>query len=135
MDNQIETSNPQRNKWRNRLILFLRWAGGWITGLVIGLFLYFVNEAINPPLIGPILAGQEEFFEDLVFILLYDHFKSSDPIDLISLLLFSTIWGIAGALLFSGKKRQIRLGVILLILYSIIGMVWYVFKLISVISN
>lgn len=135
MDEQKVIPNPKPDKWQNWLILLSRWLGGGIAGLGIGLFLFILNETTYIPLFGAVIAGQIELLEDLLFILLSDLFGASDSIDLIALLLFGAIWGIAGALLFSGKKRQIGLGWILLVLFSIIGMVWYVIKSIGVISN
>lgn len=121
--------NP--NKWRGRLILSLRWILGGFVGLIVSLSLYM----IHPPILGPITLGQEQLLFYLIFDILYERFGSTELIFTISVILFSTIWMVISALIFSGKKRQIRLGAALITLYSIIGMIWYMILLIGVISH
>ena len=131
MESSDTQSDPKPNEWRGRLILSLRWILGGMVGLVVSLSLYM----IHPPILGPIALGQEQLLFYLVFEILYERFGSTEQIFTIPIILFSAIWMVIGALIFSGGKRQIKLGAILLILYSITGMIWYMILLIGVISH
>ena len=125
MDGHNSNIASQPNKWRSWLFISLRWLGGGIIGLALGLILLILSETINPPLLGPIIAGQQEFFDLLLFYTLYDRFKSFELIENLSLTIHLAIWGIIGALLASGIKLQIRIGMIFLFLYTIMGCLFY----------
>jgi len=126
MNTHNRATNSQSNKRQSWPVLFLRWLGGAIVGYIIGFFLLIVSETANPPLLGAVIAGQEELFENVFFHILYDNSSSIDLIYNVSLLVYSSIWGLIGALLTSGVKRQIKAGVILLISYVIVGGLFYI---------
>jgi len=127
LDNQNSRINSRPENWRNWLLLSLRWLAGGLVGFVVGLFLFILGETVHPPLLGPIIAGQEELFNELMFYVFDDYFGSSDLIYGASFLAYSAIWMIIGALLLSGRSKQIKTGAILLILYVMIGCLWYVY--------
>ena len=126
MDNQNIATYSGPKKWQSWLVLFLRWLLGAIAGYIIGFILLIITERINPPLLEPIIAGQQELFEGLIFYMFYDDAKSFDLILDVSLFVYCTIWGLIGALPASARKKQTKAGVILLILYIIVGFLSYV---------
>ncbi len=111
-------------------LLFLRWIVGGIVGFVCSFFLLITAETVYPPILGPIIAGQQELFYELIFYISFDHFGSVDFIYNLSVFIYSTVWGLIGALIASGRKQQKRIGVILLVIYVVAGavfmMIWTV---------
>jgi|GEM_PF-5429383 len=133
MDHSNTDVNRQPKERLGWLILFLRWFVGGIVGYISSLFLLIITETVYPPLLGPIIAGQQELFYEIFFYMSFDNFRSSDFIYQASVFVYSTLWGLIGALLASGRKKQKRFGMILLLLYVVAGgcflMAWSVLSL------
>ncbi len=121
MDNLKTVHKQQPQKWKSWFVLLLRWFIGGFAGFISGLFLFVVSETFFPPLLGPIIAGQEELFDALIYLLSNNYSNSTG-----SLFIYFTIWGLIGALFISGRKMQIKIGVVLLILYIVAGGLFYV---------
>ncbi|MDK1029586.1 MAG: hypothetical protein QGD88_09435 [Anaerolineae bacterium] len=136
--NKLKTGrDPQPKKWKNWLILFSRWLLGSVVGAIIGLALHFLKVIIYPPILGPIIQGQRALFDQLIFsiyYLLFNNYLSSDLRFYLSLIIYATLWGLIGALLLSGKKKQIKIGVVLLVIYLVVGGVYFIFLTISLIG-
>lgn len=126
MSDQNSISDSQSKNWRMRLILFLRWLGGALLGYIISFLLLILNETGNLPLLGLVISGQEELFELAFFYALYGKLGSTDSTYNVALFVYASLWGLVGALLISGRRKQIRLGVIFLILYVITGCLSYI---------
>jgi hypothetical protein len=127
MNRQNTDIDSQPVKWQTRFVLFLRWLGGGLVGLAVGLLLFVLSESGEPPVLGPIIAGQQEFFDELMFYLFHGYFGSSDSIYGASILAYSAIWVAIGALLMSGRRKQIKTGAILFLFYITIGFLWYLY--------
>lgn len=126
MESSNNPSSPHVNNWQSRLILFLRYLGGGVVGLIFGLILFILSETINPPLLGPIIAGQMELFEIIFFYTLYDQFQSFELLENLSFIMYFSLWGTIGALIASNRKHQVRIGGFLLFLYLIMGCLFYI---------
>jgi hypothetical protein len=127
MSDQTVTMNPQPKKRKTRLVLSLRWLGGALMGFLAALLLFVLAESGQPPVLGLIIAGQQEFFDELMFNVFDGSSGSSDSLYGASILAYSAIWVVIGALLMSGKRKQIRTGTILFIFYIILGFLWYLY--------
>lgn len=127
MNSQNTDVNSQSAKWRTRFVLFLHWLGGGLAGFAVGLLLFVLSESGQPPVLGLIIAGQQEVFDALMFYVFDGSSGSSDSIYGASILAYSAIWMVIGALLISGRRKQVRTGTILFIFYIIIGFLWYLY--------
>ena len=125
MNNYNNTTNSQSNERQSWLILIFRLLGGSIVGYISGFFLLILSETVHPPLLGPVIAGQEELFDNIFFYILYENSGSLDLIHNVSLLVFLSFWGLIGALILSGRRKLVKIGKILLILYVITGCLSY----------
>ncbi len=126
MDNLNTTASPHLKDRKGWVVLFLRWFLGGVVGFISGLSLLIINFVTGPLCpVGFILLGQYVLFENLIYTILYDKFISRTlhhmSASLVSLLIYSVFWGAIGALLASGRKKQIIVGTILLILYILLG--------------
>src|SRR5690349_20111683 len=101
MDDLDTHSNPQPKKLSNRKLPVLRWLGGSAVGCFSGLLLLVITFALGPVPLGMILIGQylmfEQFFE--FFWSLFGVAISSELHFLTSVLGYSIVWAIIGALL------------------------------------
>jgi uncharacterized membrane protein len=122
-------------KQRNWLILILRWLIGGAVAYKVSLFLFILSETQYPPVLGPIISGQQGLFYKLTFNFLYSHLNSSDLIFEISIFLYQFIWVTTSALIASGEKIQMRIGVILLIIYILLGIGFSMFSIIWFVST
>jgi hypothetical protein len=126
MDNQNIGSNPQPNKLPNWPVLFLRWLLGALVAIVISASFYFalLNHNFSGPFLWvleklPVLAAP---FVGHIYLFYppRDSFLSVYS-------LFVTIpvlsWGLVGAMLASVRKSQIRIGIILFVLFVLVGYV------------
>lgn len=133
---KLNTTQPLSTKMRNWLLLLVRWFIGGFVGYVGSFILFAVSSQGFLPLLGLIFVGQHELFNRIIFSIyffLYNNFPSSDLKLNASLMIYSTLWGVIGALIASGRQKQKRFGVILLLLYVVIGgcffLVWSVLSL------
>jgi hypothetical protein len=125
MDNLNIDNNPQQNKRSNRLSLFLRWLVGGVIGFVSGLLLLGISFALGPTLLGFIFVGQYLIFEQFFFFIFWSLYREaiSNGLDfLTSVLVYSIVWGIIGALLGSGRKKQVIIGIVIVIIYVAVGL-------------
>ena len=125
MDNQNTATNLQSKKWRRSLIQLLRLLGGAILGYLISFGLLIFDGTVFLPLLGMIISGQEELFELVFFYALYDTLRSMGAVQGMAEFVYTSLWALIGALLMSGRRKQIRIGVIFLILYVIFGYLIY----------
>jgi hypothetical protein len=126
MSDQNAITDSQSKNRRIRLVLFLRWLGGALLGYFVSFLLLILNETGSLPFLGLVISGQEELFELTFFYALYDKLGSTDSTYNVALFVYASLWGLVGALLMSGRRKQIRLGVIFLILYVITGCLSYI---------
>jgi hypothetical protein len=128
MNNPDTAGTPPPKRQPVGLLLFLRWLLGGIAGYVAGVFLLILGYTGQPPLLGPIIVGQVEFFNNLFYWTSLDTFIESPPITFFGTSGFacSLLWGITGSLLASGRKRQMTSGMIFLILYLLLGGVYFI---------
>ncbi len=126
MNNLNTDINPQPSKPSNWLALSLRWLGGGAIGCISGLLLLVITFALGPiALFGFIFLGQYLIFERFVFFVyssLYGDAISYELNFLVSLFVYSMIWGVIGALFTSGRKKQIVLGAIIITIYVVVGL-------------
>lgn len=118
------TTQPFSTKLRNWLMLLARWFIGGLVGYVGSFILFAVSSQGFLPLLSLIFVGQHELFNRIIFAIysfLFNNFPSSDLKLNASLLIYSTLWGVIGALLLSGRKRQIKIGLLFLIIYIVVG--------------
>ena len=116
----IENYKAKPNKYRSNLVLIFRWLIGFFVGFGISALVYidFLNNIyIIPFPIAVPFIGQYYFFNYLIY--------SSTSYSNYSITFPAMIWGIIGALLISGKKNQIKIGTIALIVYVVAGIVLY----------
>lgn len=125
MDNQNTAANSQSKKWRKLPIQLLRLLGSAILGYLISFVLLIINGIVFLPLLGKIISGHEELFEFVFFYAFYDTIRSMGAVHGMALFVYTSLWALIGALLMSGKRKQIRIGVIFLILYVIVGRLAY----------
>jgi hypothetical protein len=119
MGNQNLLSNPQPNKLSN-WPLPLRWLLGGLAGFGISSLLYlnFLTDInIIPVLLKVPFIGQYYVLNYLIY--------SGLNSDKYSIIIPALIWGVIGALLTSGNKKQIDSGWTLLIFYVIGGIGLY----------
>jgi hypothetical protein len=136
MNNQ-DTMDSRSKQWRSWLVLFSRWLLGGFIGFGLSAWICFgyITNTITGPLLwvvdflpiitflfsGPLLLFDPSFFgnKDLI-----DSLVRSFPYvdyDFLVISLPSIIWGFIGALLASGRKNQLKLGIIFFLLYVAIG--------------
>jgi len=108
MDDRKTASNPQPNRWSSWL--FLRWFIGALAGYISSIFLFVISESVFPPLLEPAIAGQEELFDVLIYFILDISSISKSKTGLWPLFVYSTVWGLIGALLASGSRKQTKIG-------------------------
>lgn len=122
IDNKSKNQSPKKSSG-----IFLRWLLGSIIsgmGSLVAIGITFIKVPIL--IFGLIFLGQYEFCRKIVSSITKS-FSYEDIIlqyilnSIFSLILYSVSWGLIGALLASGRKKQIFGGVVLLILYAIIG--------------
>jgi hypothetical protein len=99
-----------------------------VLGFLISLLLYILGETGNLSLPGWIFFSQEETLEIAFFYALYDkwHSMTLSQVDNAALLAYSSLWAFIAALLVSGRRKLIRLGVIFLLLYVVTGCLSYI---------
>ena len=136
MDDQVIVSSSHQNGWR---LLFLRWLLGGLLGFGLSALIcygYLSNDATGflsivsdclpliPFIFGsslllfdPSFFGSKELIDSLERL-----FPTMDRIFII-VLIPSLIWGLVGALLASGRKNQIKVGLLLFLLYAAIGLI------------
>jgi hypothetical protein len=126
MDNQNIDSNPQPNKLPNWPVLFLRWLLGALAGIGLSSWIYFGLK--NDAFTGPFLWVLEMLF--ILFIpfvghlyLFYSGATSFSHVNDFFMTFPVLSWGLVGAMLASGRKSQIKIGTILLILFVVVGYV------------
>jgi hypothetical protein len=109
------------------LLVLLRWLLGGIAGYMMSLYVFFTVDTFHPPLLEPIIIGQVEFFNNLFYNTSLDNviFVPLASFYGISGFMYSLLWGLTGSLLASGRKKQISTGLVLLILYIVLGGVYY----------
>ena len=124
MDGLDTNRNPQPNKLSKRSFPVLRWLGGGTIGCFGGLLLLGMTFTLGPTRLSTILIGQYLIFERFFdfFWSLYRVTISSELFFLTSVLVYSIVWGIIGALLGSGRKKQEIIGVVLAIIYVALGL-------------
>ena len=125
MYNQNIDKNSQSKKWQSWLIPSLRWLGGGVIGCVSGLLLLVITFALGPTLFGFIFIGQYLIFEQFFFFIYWSLYRDaiSNGLDfLTSVLAYSIIWGIIGALLGSRRKNQVIIGIVIAIIYVAVGL-------------
>ena len=76
MSTQDIVTKSQPRKLRNWLVLFSRWFLVFIGGFIIGFILLLTTETIDLPLLGFIIAGQQELFERLIFYMFSNDARS-----------------------------------------------------------
>src|SRR5919106_1624960 len=126
MDNLNIDSNPQPNKLSKWPVLFLRWFLGGLAGIGISASIYFA--LITPTFRGPFFWLLEMLpILSAPFIghtyLFYPHTVSFPHINDLFVTFPVLFWGLIGALLASGRKSQTTTGIILLVLFIVVGYV------------
>ena len=115
MDNQNLQNNPQPNKLSN-WTLPLRWLLGGLVGFGTSSLFYLdfsTSTNVIPFLLKIPFVGQYYILNYLI----YSELNSSKY----NIIIPALIWGVIGALLTSGNRKQIDSGRTLLILYVIAG--------------
>ena len=109
-------------------MLSLRLLGGAILGYPIGFLLLILSETGNLSLLGWAISGQEELFDQAFFWTLYDKWQLMDfaQVNNAALFAYGSLWAFIAALLVSGSRKLIRLGVIFFILYVFTGCLSYI---------
>ena len=123
--NSRNIADSQSNQWQSWLVLFLRWLLGGIAGIGISSWFYFgivthantgsflwFGEILSSVVAVPFVGLAYLFYPGLISYPSVSDFFVTFPV---------LIWGLIGALLASGRKEQIKVGVILLVLWVIIG--------------
>ena len=116
MNNQSTTTISQSKKWQSWLVLFLRWLLGGLAGIGISVLIYLdflTSTNMIPILCGMPFIGQYYLLNYLIY--------SSTYYGNYTVIFPALIWGVIGALLASGRKKQIIAGRTLLLLYVIGG--------------
>lgn len=128
MNNQNTTENVRSEKWQGWLVLILRGLLGGLAGIGISAWIYFGLKSHTfemPPILSAPFAGHIYLFKlDTVSFLHVSDFFITFPV---------LVWGLIGALLASGRRNQIVVGMALLILYVIVGYIsFFLFVLINI---
>lgn len=123
--NNLTDSNPQPSRQAKH------WLRGGAVGCVSGLLLLLITYVTGPvAFIGFIFLGQYLLIQRFV-LLVYSSLHGdyiANPLNfyvlsfIVILLIYSTIWGIIGALFASGRKKQVIIAVILIVIYVIGGL-------------
>jgi hypothetical protein len=123
MDNLNIDRNQRRNKQSKRRFPILRWLGGGAIGCFSSLLLLGITFGLGPTGLDMIMIGQYLIFERFFDFLwsLYRVAISSELHFLTSVLIYSIVWGIIGALLGSGRKKQEIIGIVIAVLYVALG--------------
>lgn len=121
--------------WKVWLVLFLRWFFGGIIGCISSLFLLILAETVYPPIIGPIIAGQQEILYFILDLLLPDNFVSLDFVYELSVIIYLIFWALVGALIASGNKIQKRIGALFLVIYILSGIGFTIFSIFMFMST
>jgi len=127
MPNASANQNSTNRSYRFWLLLFLRLLGGGILGYIVSFLLFRLTVYGYLSLFGLVIIGQEQLFDLAFFYALYDKLGSTNLTSNMALFVYASLWAFIGALLMSGRRKQIRLGVIFLILYVIAGFLSYTF--------
>ncbi len=102
--------------------LVVRWLVGAFIGFSSSGLLLISNVIIGPTLVGRIYAGQFLILAKLLFEIFDDSNITQQIVGwIVSLFIYFTIWCGVGMLIASGKRNQIILGGVVLILYIILG--------------
>jgi hypothetical protein len=124
MHNQNSTTDSKSQKWPSWLVLFLRWILGGLAGIGISSWFYFGLK--NDIFTGAFLWVLETL--SILFIpfgghlhLFYPGASSFSHVNDFFVTFPVLFWGLIGALLASGRKSQITTGIILLVLFMIVG--------------
>ena len=122
MDIKSKNQSPKKSG-----ALLFRWLLGGVVGGGCSLVAIGITLVKGPILFfGLICLGQYGLYRNIVPSLTKS-FTYNDIVMqyllhvILSLIMYSISWGIIGALLASGRKKQIIVGVVLLILYASIG--------------
>ena len=135
MDSQKTRTVLQPDRWHSELVQFLRWLIGGVIGFGLSAWIcygYMTNTATGAP--SWILDSLPSILIGTPLMLFHPSFLGNDNLidylvrafpnisrDFIVISVPSVIWGCIGALLASGSKGQIKTGVILLVLYLLLG--------------
>ncbi len=118
MNNQTVITDSHSNKWRSRIVLFLRLLLGGLAGIGISSWICFglISHAIemSPILSAPFVGYIYLFHLDTVSFQHISDFFITFPV---------LFLGLIGALLASGRKSYIKTGAILLGIYVVVGFV------------
>ena len=120
---------------RNWLVLCFRSILAFLGGFIVGFILLMITETIHLPLLGLIVAGQQESLERLIFYMFSNGARLYDLYLDIAIVVHCTMWGIIAAFLASGRKKPVRIGVALFILYMLIGFLLYSIWMVMFIST
>jgi len=125
MDNLNTIADPHSKIQKSWAILLLRWFLGSVAGSIGSSFLLASTFLMGPlPIVGIIVLGQYGLWNQIISSInfsLYDKIFLYVLNIIFSLLIYSILWGLIGALLASGRKKQIIIGMILMTLYVIAG--------------
>lgn len=126
MNNQNSSTNLKSQKWPNWLVLFSRWILGGLVGIVISSWIYFgLKNDIFTGLFLRVLEMLSILFIPFVghLYLFYPGANSFPHLNDFFITFPVLFWGLTGALLTSGRRSQITTGIILLVLFLVVGYV------------
>jgi hypothetical protein len=124
MDDLDANRKSQLNKRSNKNFPVLRWLGGGAIGCFSGLLLLGITLVLGPTLPGTLFVGQYFIFLQFfafIFSSLYRQALSDGAHFLAAGLAYTITWGIIGALLGSGRKKQEIIGIVIAIIYVALG--------------
>ena len=137
MDNQDPAMDSRSNKLRPVLVLLGRWllgglAGFWISAWIgqgylsnntTGLLKLILDSTslVAVLFMGQVLLFDPSFFGKKWFIDWLAYSFPNAERNFLIVLVPSLIWGLVGLLLASGRNEQKKMGIILLIIYVIVG--------------
>ena len=107
------------------------WLRGGAIGCIGGLLLLFITYAIGLiPFFGFIFLGQYLLIQRFVFLVYSSLYGDSISNGLnfyvlnivVILFIYSTIWGVIGALFASKRKKQVIIATISIVIYVIVGL-------------
>jgi hypothetical protein len=94
-------------------------------GCFSSLLLLGITYVVGPSPVSFIFLGQFLIFQELFFSIFWSLHREAitNGLDfLTSALVYSLVWGIIGALLGSGRKKQVILGIVIAIIYIAVGL-------------
>jgi hypothetical protein len=121
MNEPNNKTTPQSQAKLSWFPISLRWLVGGIVGYIFGSYLN--DHYYDLPYLFPLFIIQQSWLE---FYFVYKHtflnkYLSPEAISSLITFIHLMLFGLLGALLASGRKKQIKIGKILAVLYIVMG--------------